>query len=54
MESKLTDMPKKADGLRTIEALLDIVVQKFSNIQIHYKSAGIAEKRKLIGSMYPI
>jgi len=30
-----------------------MVVQKYSNIQLHYKSASIIEKRKLIGSMYP-
>ena len=46
-------MPNKFDSLKTIEGLLDIVVQKYSNIQLRYKSAGIIEKRKLIGSMYP-
>ena len=51
--SKLADMPNKADSLRTIESLLDIVIQRYSNIHFHYKSASIIEKRKLIGSMYP-
>jgi len=53
LEVKLTDMPNRADSLRTIEGLLDIVVQRYSNIQLHYKSASIIEKRKVIGSMYP-
>ena len=53
LEVKLADMPNKADSLRTIEGLLDIVVQRYSNIQLHYKSASIIEKRKLIASMYP-
>ena len=53
LEAKLGDMPNKAEGLKTIEGLLDIVIEKFSNIQLHYKSANIIEKRKLIGSIYP-
>jgi site-specific DNA recombinase len=53
LEAKLSDMPNKAESLKSIEGLLDIVVQKYSNIQLHYKSASIIEKRKLIGSMYP-
>ncbi|MGZ3813101.1 MAG: recombinase family protein, partial [Mucilaginibacter sp.] len=46
-------MPNKAESLKTIDGLLDIVMQKYTNIQLHYKTANIAEKRKLIGSMYP-
>jgi site-specific DNA recombinase len=53
LEAKLSDMPNKAESLKTIEGLLDIVIQKYSNIQLHYRSASIVEKRKLIGSMYP-
>ena len=53
LEAKLAELPNKAESLKTIEGLLDIVVQKYSNIQLHYKSASIIEKRKLIGSMYP-
>lgn len=53
LEAKLADLPNKADSLRTIEGLLDIVILKYSNIQLHYKSVSIVEKRKLIGSMYP-
>jgi len=36
-----------------MEGLLDKVIQKCTNIQLHYKTANIADKRKLIGSMYP-
>jgi hypothetical protein len=32
---------------------LYIVVGKYSNIQLHYKNAPIAEKRKIAGSIYP-
>jgi site-specific DNA recombinase len=53
LEAKLTDLPNRAEGMRTIEGLLDIVIQKYSDIQLHYKSASIIEKRKIIGSMYP-
>ncbi|WP_461450406.1 hypothetical protein [Mucilaginibacter sp.] len=53
LEAKLGDMPNKAEGLKTIEGLLDIVIEKFSNIQLNYKSPNIIEKRKLIGSIYP-
>jgi DNA invertase Pin-like site-specific DNA recombinase len=53
LEAKLADLPGKADSLKTIEGLLDIVIQKYSNIQLHYKSATVVEKRKIIGSMYP-
>jgi len=53
LEAKLADMPGKSESLKNIEGLLDLVVTKYSNIQLHYKSANIIEKRKLIGSMYP-
>ncbi len=46
-------MPNKADSLKTIEGLLDIVVDGFSNIQLEYRKAPIAEKRKITGSIYP-
>ncbi|MBD1364654.1 recombinase family protein [Mucilaginibacter sp. ZT4R22] len=53
LEAKLTDMPNKLDSLKSVEGLLDIVIEKYSNIQKHYKNANISDKRKLIGSMYP-
>ncbi|TFF38591.1 recombinase family protein [Mucilaginibacter psychrotolerans] len=53
LEAKLTDLPNKADSLKTVENLLNLVVEKYSNIQLHYKGASVAEKRKLIGSIYP-
>jgi site-specific DNA recombinase len=33
--------------------LLDILIEKYSNIQSRYKFAPLAEKRNIIGSMYP-
>jgi site-specific DNA recombinase len=53
LEVRFSDLPNKGDSLKTIEALLDIVILKYSNIQLHYKSASIIKKRKLIGSIYP-
>ena len=53
LEAKITKMPNKAKSLKTIEGLLDIVILRYLNIQLHYKSANIIKKRKLIGSMYP-
>lgn len=53
LEAKLADMPNKGDSLKTIEGLLDIVIEKYADIQLHYKSAPIAEKRKIVGSIYP-
>jgi site-specific DNA recombinase len=53
LEAKLGDMPNKADSLKSVEALLDIVIQKYTNIQLHYQSASIIDKRKMIGSIYP-
>lgn len=53
LEAKLADLPNKGESLRTIEGLLDIVIAKFSDIRLHYQSASTAEKRKMIGSIYP-
>jgi site-specific DNA recombinase len=53
LEGKLAEMPNKAESMKTVEGLLDIVVERYSDIQLHFKSANIIEKRKLIGSMYP-
>ena len=53
LEAKLAELPNKAESLKTIEGLLDLVVNKYTDIQLHYQSASIIEKRKLIGSMYP-
>jgi len=53
LEDKLSNLPNKGDSLKTIENLLDLVIVKFSDIQGRFKRAPIAEKRKLIGSIYP-
>jgi site-specific DNA recombinase len=53
LESKLADLPNKAETLKSIEGLLDIVIGRYTDIQLHYKGSNIAEKRKLIGSIYP-
>lgn len=53
LEDKLSGLPTKGDSLKTIESLLDILILKFSDIQMYFKRSSIVEKRKLIGSMYP-
>jgi site-specific DNA recombinase len=53
LEDKLENLPSKSDSLKTIENLLNILIAKFSDIQMHFKRSSITEKRKLIGSMYP-
>jgi len=42
LEAKLSDMPNKTDGIKTIEGLLNIVISRFTNIQLEYKKAPIA------------
>ena len=53
LEARLSEMPTKTESLRTIENLLDIVVEQYSNIYEHYCENGVSEQRRLIGSMYP-
>ncbi len=53
LEDKLAELPGKDESLKTVEHLMDLLIAKFSNIQMHFKRSPIAEKRKLIGSMYP-
>ena len=53
LEAKLADLPNKGENLRTIEGMIDIVIERFTDIQLHYKSISVIEKRKMIGSMYP-
>jgi hypothetical protein len=53
LEDKLSNLPNKGDSLKTIKNLLDMVIVKFSDIQGRFKRAPIAEKRKLIGLIYP-
>jgi hypothetical protein len=53
LESKLAATPSKTESLKTIEGLLDIVIGKYTDVQLHYNRASISEKRKLISSIYP-
>ncbi|QNL51284.1 hypothetical protein H8S90_06835 [Olivibacter sp. SDN3] len=38
---------------KTLEALLDIVVERYTNIDERFGKAEIEERRSIIGSMYP-
>ncbi|WP_429378468.1 recombinase family protein [Mucilaginibacter sp. UYCu711] len=53
LESRLADLPAKSNELKSIELLLDVVIERYSNILQHYKNQAVEEKRKIIGSMYP-
>jgi site-specific DNA recombinase len=53
LEAQLADIKPQRETLKTIENLLDIVVEKYSNISDKYKTGGLEEQRKIIGSMYP-
>jgi len=39
LEAKVAELPNKADSLKSVESLLDLVVIKYSNIQLLYRSA---------------
>ncbi|QNL50330.1 recombinase family protein [Olivibacter sp. SDN3] len=52
-EALLADLPIKSQNIKTIETLLDKVVETYSNIDKHYMGADIEGKRRIIGSMYP-
>ncbi|MDX3917254.1 MAG: recombinase family protein [Pseudosphingobacterium sp.] len=53
LEAQLENLPSRSESLKTIESLLDIVVEKYSRIDKHYQDADIEGKRRIIGSMYP-
>ncbi len=53
LEAELDDMPTKTESLRTIENLLDIVIEKYADICGHYRENDVSEQRRVIGSMYP-
>ncbi len=53
LEEKLNELPSTSQNLKTLERLLEIVVEKFTNIDERYAKAEIDGKRTIIGSMYP-
>jgi site-specific DNA recombinase len=53
LEGKLAEIPNKAENLKSIEGLLDIVIGRYTDIKLHYKCSSVIEKRKLISSIYP-
>jgi len=53
LEARLADLPAKSSELRSIEGLLDCLVEKFTNVLQHYRNSDIEAKRHLISSMYP-
>ena len=52
LEGLLSEVPARSQSLKTIEGLLDTVIEKFTNIDERYAKAELPEKRKIIGSMY--
>jgi len=53
LEDRLNELPAKSQNSKTIESLLDIVIERYVNIDERYENADIEEKRTIIGSMYP-
>jgi DNA invertase Pin-like site-specific DNA recombinase len=51
LEEKLNELPMASQNLKTLESLLEIVVEKYTNIDERYAKAEIDEKRAIIGSM---
>lgn len=53
LEAQLSDLKNKKGESKNIESLLDIALEKFSNIDTLYKNADIERKRRLFGSIFP-
>ena len=53
LESRLLDLPGRSGELKTIENLLNVLTERYTNILQFYKNQDIEAKRHLISSMYP-
>jgi len=53
LEAKMADLPNRVENIKTVSSLLDQFIITYSDIQAHYQRSGLAEKRKIIGSIYP-
>jgi len=53
LEEKLNKVPSTSQNMKTLEGLLEIVIDRYTNIDDTYGMAQIYEKRGIIGSMYP-
>lgn len=53
LDAKLSELPAKSDGLKRVEGLLDVLIERYSDIKSKYKVASLEDKRNIIGSMYP-
>ena len=53
LESRLLDLPGRSGELKTIENLLNLLTERYTNILQFYKNQDIEAKRHLISSMYP-
>lgn len=53
LEEKLNELAPASQSLKSLEGLLEIVVERYTNIDERYGKAETEEKRRIIGSMYP-
>jgi|GEM_PF-2629974 len=53
LDAKLSELPAKSDTLKSVEELLNILMERYSDIKSKYKMASLEDKRNIIGSMYP-
>jgi site-specific DNA recombinase len=53
LDAKLSELPAKSDGLKTVEGLLDVLLERYSDIKSKYKGASLEDKLNIIGSMSP-
>jgi site-specific DNA recombinase len=53
LESRLSDLPARSGELKTIENLLNVLLERHNNILQYYRNQDVTTKRHLISSMYP-
>ncbi len=53
LERRLIDLPNRSGEVRSIEGLLDVLIERYSNILQYYKDQDVMVKRQIIGSIYP-
>lgn len=53
LEAKLRDLPNRSTVLKSLDEMLELVTNRYTNILQYYKNQDLTTKRKIIGSMYP-
>lgn len=53
LEEQLAEMPNSRQDLKPLQNLLNVVMERYKNIDKRYLKAENDEKRQIVGSMYP-